>query len=195
MLTYREKENNMIANDDDQGRKEYRLGMHQGAIDGITVGGLATGGLSLLEYDNLLFGMGPVSGGNGQIPNRQVASPDRDQPRTSKPQTINSAPDALTRANPGWEQNSDGIWRRSASPAPSSDDSTQANKTATGGQVGNANEVPYGNPLNARFKDAGGTPFGNDPMGTGFAPGPDQDKENLILASPVKAAAKDLTNI
>ncbi len=188
----------MIANDDDQGRKEYRLGMHQGAIDGITVGGLATGGLSLLEYDNLLFGMGPVSGGNGQIPNRQVASPDRVQPRTSKPQTINSAPDALTRANPGWEQNSDGIWRRSASPAPSSDDSTQA-KTANGGQVGNANEVPYGNPPKraARgLRTRSGTPFGNDPMGTGFAPGPDQDKENLILASPVKAvAAKDLTNI
>lgn len=157
----------------------YEYPLRQGCLDEITVEGMGTGGLTLKEYDDLLFGEmlpgpdSPVDTSLGETVQERRAARKRME---DKPPT---------RTNPGsarWEQRADGVWRRSA-------------ETSGNGQAGNANGIPYSDPLNARFKEAGGTPFGNDPMGTGFSPGPKQEKENSILASPVKKSGNDLTNI
>jgi hypothetical protein len=159
----------------------YEYPLRQGCLDEITAGGLATSGLTLKEYDDLLFGaMLPD-------PDKPVDTSlgDTVQERRAARKRIEAGRPTTSPANSGsarWEQRADGVWRRPT-------------ETSSNGQAGNANGIPYSDPLNARFKEAGGTPFGNDPMGTGFSPGPKQEKENSILASPVQKTGNDLTNI
>jgi len=128
----------MIANNEGY---EYPLsGRHLRAVDELTVGGLATEGLGLLEYDDLLFGGVLLS------PERVAEAQSTLQERREARKLKQSAGDGKTAGN---------------------DDSAGEPKT-TGG---------------------------NDPLGTGFSPGPAQDRENDILRAPDKPTGNNLTNL
>jgi hypothetical protein len=131
--------------------------------------------MSLLEYDDLLFG------GAGEV---QAGAPPARTLRERRAALLAAKQSADTQPKPKYDMDSDGVYqlRRDSSGAIE----YQARPGADG---------EYSNPLNARFKDAGGTPFGNDPLSTGFSPGLAQERENAILASPVKTTGNDLTNM
>lgn len=160
--------------------REYNL---PGELLGeITCGRQATGGMSLLEYDDILFG------GVGEV---QAGAPPARTLRERRAALLAAKQSVDTQPKPKYDMDSDGVYqlRRDSSGAIE----YQARPGADQATDSHAGE--YSNPLNARFKDAGGTPFGNDPLSTGFSPGLAQERENAILASPVKTTGNDLTNM
>jgi hypothetical protein len=186
----------------------YEYPLKQECLDEITVRGMGTGGLTLKEYDDLLFGemLSDAGGTLYETPDdrqvdtslgntsqeRRAARKRLIESRNSELPTPTNSGNGLMR---GWEQRADGVWMRSGKTA---DNPVTEPLAAASRPVNDPHPPPPGGPrgetTDAVWRGTGET-RGNDPYGTGLMPGRAQDRVNAILKAPDNPKGNDLTNL